>query len=351
MTSFNAMIKGTLFSLIRHTSGYKITRPFYSGIGHILCFHRVCKRNNIERLSMCSGLEVTPEYLEKIINFFSTRKYDIISLDQLLYNLEIRKINKKFVVFTFDDGYLDNLIYAYPIFKRYNIPFTIYITTGFADRSAVLWWHLLEDLILKKDYIAFEIEGMIFEYHCATLDKKENVFLKIRSLITESNETNYWDRIKQIFIPNQIDICKKTDESMLDWRKIQELSSDPLVTIGSHAVNHYCLSKLSEAGLRHEILESKRILESNINREIKHFSYPFGNRGEAGTREFKMTKECGYQTAVTGRSANVFFAHRCYLEALPRITMGEDLDEQRLIFLINGLTHCRNNRFKRVVTI
>jgi len=344
------MIKASLWSLARYTKGYKILKPFYSGLGHILLFHRVCEKSNTKRLPICSGLEATPEYLEKVIRFFSDHNYDIISLDQLSYNLQRRKINNKFVIFTFDDGYLDNLNYAYPIFKKYHVPFTIYITTGFSDRSAVLWWYLLEELILKKDYIAFEIEGKIFEFHCVTLDEKEKVFLKIHSIIIDSYGNNYWDRIKQIFISNQIEIHKKTEELMLNWRQIQELSSDPLVTIGAHTVNHYCLSKLSEAGAKYEILESKRRLESYINQEVKHFSYPFGHRKEVGAREFKIAKS-EFQTALTTRSANIFFAHRCHLEALPRINMGESLDEQRLICLINGLMHCRHNNFKQVVTV
>jgi peptidoglycan/xylan/chitin deacetylase (PgdA/CDA1 family) len=34
---------------------------------------------------------------------------------------------QKNVVFTLDDGYADNFINAYPIFKKYNIPFCIYV--------------------------------------------------------------------------------------------------------------------------------------------------------------------------------------------------------------------------------
>ncbi len=348
--SLNELMKANLLSLVRCTRGYKLLKPFYSGIGHILTFHRVCGKNNGKRLSMCSGLEVRPEYLENVVNFFLSHDYDVISLDQLSHNLQRDKINKKFVIFTFDDGYIDNLTYAYPIFKRYHIPFTIYITTGFPDRSAVLWWYLLEEMILERDFITFEIEGEIFNFHCAAFEEKEKVFLKVLAIIKNSHENNYWGRIQQIFVSNRIDIHKKTEELILDWQQIRELSNDPLVTIGSHTVHHYCLSKLSEAGVRHEILESKRKLESHIDREVRHFAYPFGHRKEAGAREFKLTRECGYQTALTGRSANIFLGHRDHLEALPRITMGESLDNQRLLFLINGLMHCRNNNFKRVVT-
>lgn len=351
MISLNSGFKEKLLTLLVATQGYRIIKPFCSGIGHILLFHRVCKKDTVKRLSMCSGMEVTPEYLEMVIRFFLKHDYDIISIGQLFDNLQRCKIKKKFVVFTFDDGYLDNFTYAYPVFKKYNIPFTIYITTGFMDGTAVLWWYSLEQLVLEKNYIAFEIDGKTLEFHCAKLKEKEQVFLNIRSIIRNSHENNYCDILQKIFIQNRIDIYKKTEELILNWQGVKALSNDSLVTIGIHTANHYCLSNLSETAVSYEIIESKKRLEFCIDREIKHFSYPFGNREEAGKREFAIVKKCGFQTAVTSRSANIFFKHRYYLESLPRITIGEDLDERRLDFLINGLMHFRNNKFKRVVTV
>lgn len=350
MKSFNKIIKPYLLSLVNFSKGYKLMRPFYSGIGHVLLFHRICKKNNTQRLSRCSGLEVTPEYLDKTIRFFLEHHYDIVSLGKLSDIFAKRNINKKFVIFTIDDGYLDNLTVAYPIFKKYNIPFTIYITTGFPDKSAVPWWYLLEDLILKTNSVVFKIAGKIFEFRCASLDEKERAFLEISTIIKSSQGDNYWGKIQQIFIMNQVEMYKRIEEMMLNWQQIRELSSDPLVTFGAHSVNHYCLANLSESEARYEIFESKKKLESHINREVKHFAYPFGGKGEAGAREFKIVKELGFQTAVTGRSANIFKGHRSYCEALPRITMGENLDFQKLVFLVNGLMHCRNNNFKQVVT-
>ena len=47
---------------------------------------------------------------------------------------------RRFVCFTFDDGYRDNLQYALPILKKYDAPFALYIPTSFPDRPGELWW-------------------------------------------------------------------------------------------------------------------------------------------------------------------------------------------------------------------
>ena len=113
-------------------------------------FHRVCPEHPSPRIRSNSGLEVTPEYLEKTILFLRENNYEIVPLGQVEKILNGDYLEKKFAVFTFDDGYADNYRFAYPIFKKHGVPFTIYVTTDLPDNKAILWWYLLEDLVLKK---------------------------------------------------------------------------------------------------------------------------------------------------------------------------------------------------------
>lgn len=351
LQSFKQNFKDGVCSVLEHTGAYRLTEQLYSGIGQILVFHRVCPLDTIKRNPVCAGLQVTPEYLEKALNFFISRDYEFISLDRLVCILRAGEAGKKFVAVTFDDGYADNLTYAYPIFKKYNIPFAIYVTTNFVDRKAVLWWFLLAELALAKDYVTFKIENKVFRFNCFSESEKRNFVLKIYSIILDSSEKNCMDNIKSIFGSYYNDLYEKTDKLMLKWEQINQLSADPLVTIGAHTVNHYALSKLSGQAAKYEILESKKIIEFHIKKEVRHLSYPFGGRAAAGKREFAMARECAFETAATNNIANVFFAHRDHLESLPRIEIGEDVDSQRLKFLMSGFVHCVHNRFKRLVTV
>jgi peptidoglycan/xylan/chitin deacetylase (PgdA/CDA1 family) len=47
------------------------------------------------------------------------------------------KLPPKPVVLTFDDGYLDNWVYAYPVIKQYNLHAVVWMTTDFVDPSTV----------------------------------------------------------------------------------------------------------------------------------------------------------------------------------------------------------------------
>jgi len=342
-------MKRILKTLYLHCSF--ITRPLYGGIGYILVLHRVCPPAPGTRLEANTGMEMTPETLEAVIQFFRNRDYEFISPDQLVERLSGRKNKRKFVVFTLDDGYADNYLHAYPVFKKHQVPFTIYVTTSFPDREAILWWYLLEDLLLEEDSIVIKTNSAEQEFNCSSWNEKAETFWDIRSIIMNTPINDYRETVTRIFAPYGIDMYRKTAELALSWEQVALLSRDPLVTIGAHTVNHYTLSKLSPTEIKNEILECKRRLESHLGKEVLHFAYPYGGKEEAGKREFDLVKECGFKTAVTARFAGIFPAHRQHLECLPRIFIHAGADDDFLKQVINGTIAGMANRFKRVVTI
>ena len=81
------------------------------------------------------GISISKEKFEEHIEFLR-HEYEIIPIDKMYEH----NLNRKTIAITFDDGYKDNL-YALELCEKYNIPFTLYITTGF---------------IGKKDYLTTE---------------------------------------------------------------------------------------------------------------------------------------------------------------------------------------------------
>ena len=98
---------------------------------------------------------VSPENFAKQMEYIKKNGYEVITLDELvgsIRNKEHLKRNK--VVITFDDGYQDNFINAYPVLKKYQFPATIFLITDFIDKNpAFLSWS--EVKIMSKDKISF----------------------------------------------------------------------------------------------------------------------------------------------------------------------------------------------------
>jgi peptidoglycan/xylan/chitin deacetylase (PgdA/CDA1 family) len=323
-----------------------LTRPFYSGRGQILMFHRVVPESKKLRVHNHKSLEVTPEYLEHLILFFKDLNYQFISLNDLYLLRDEANKNKKYVIFTFDDGYVDNYQYAYPIFKKHNIPFTIYVTTSLPDSEAILWWYLLEDIVVNKSLIKIAFEGKEVTFRTETLGEKENAFEKIRSWFALADKKKQDSLIKSLFAGCEADIVKKTKDLSLTWQHIYELSQDPLVTIGSHTVNHFPLNSLTEEQSVYEINESKKIIESHISKEVKHFCYPLGSYGK---KEIEILKKANYESATTIKMANIFVRNLEQPFSLPRIMINSLTTDPILHLQVNGFLPAVRNKFRRVV--
>jgi Xaa-Pro aminopeptidase len=69
-------------------------------------------------------------------------------------------LRRPFVCFTLDDAYRDNLKYAYPVFKRYGIPFTIYAPTDYLDGAGDLWWLSLEHALVRLSHLDVRMDGV-----------------------------------------------------------------------------------------------------------------------------------------------------------------------------------------------
>lgn len=349
----NAYLKKKVISKVAPvitTAGlHHLFTRFFGGIGHVLMFHRITPQSKQKRVHNHLSLEITPEHLERIINFFIKQNYVFLSLDQLYEGFISGKFpEKKFVVATFDDGYKDNLEIAYPIFKKYGIPFAVYITTGIPNKTAILWWYILENMILQTNTVEFSWNEKNYVYTCRTSAEKEKAFELIQSFIHDNFALdNHLQLFGAIFKGFQTDLTMNSGLLGLNWDEIRLLNQDPLVTIGAHTVNHFNLSKLPEKALKSEILESKIELEKELGQPIMHFAYPFGKSHHASSREFECAMDIGFKTATSTNMGNIFQEYDQMLFSLPRININRVTNEHVLKLQSSGLLPLIVNKGKK----
>lgn len=77
------------------------------------------------------GIWVKVENFERQMKLLASRGYSTISLDALLSSFDKKsQLPEKSIILTFDDGYQDNYLYAFPILKKYNFTATIFLVSG-----------------------------------------------------------------------------------------------------------------------------------------------------------------------------------------------------------------------------
>ena len=105
-------------------------------------------------------------------------------------------------------------------------------------------------------------------------------------------------------------------EDYLDWRGLQELMKAG-VDIGSHAVTHRSLARISLVESEAEIVESRASLERGLNIPITTFAYPYGTLADFNEDIATVLRNGGYQLAFTSQHGAI----RAHSNAmtLPRI--------------------------------
>lgn len=276
----------------------RINKVLHPEWGHILMLHRVVESRS--RLKENRNIEITPQFLESTIIKYLNKGFRFVSLDEINSIISQKHYNpifqKKFVCFTLDDGYRDNFEVAYPIFKKYNVPFAINVTTDFLNRKALLWWYALEQLGVSDD------EFEIFRQKVFVM-KKEDI------------EIAFNNRFPQ----GAFSFPAIISEMAMTENQLKEIAQDPLCTIGCHTVTHTKLDILSETEQMREIVVAKNHLQQLLGQEILYFAYPYGFYNDC---TLSLLSQCGICLAMRTYGGKIYRSSNCF--ELPRIELKQD---------------------------
>ena len=349
MTGLKKTIIRSGLETLYFSAAHHFMRPFVGGLGAILTLHHV-RPPRPDRFQPNRLLEVTPSFLDDVVRSLRRSRADLVSLDEMHRRLTAGEVGRRFVCVTIDDGYRDTLQWAYPILKKHEVPFAVYIPTSFPDRLGELWWLALEAVVGRNKRIRLLIDGKEQAFECATVEDKRHLFEElygwVRSFKTEGELRKV---VRDLAGRYQVDVMAFCEELCMSWDELNKLAADPLVTIGAHTVNHVMLAKVPEKVARSEMEMSRSVIEAALGTRPEHLSYPVGDSTSAGPREFRIAAELGFKTGVTTRPGVIFPEHREHLMALPRISLNGEHQQLRYVrVLVSGAATAVWNGFHRV---
>ena len=343
------IIRGA-FETLYFSGLHHMLRPFVGGVGAILTMHHV-RPPRAGSFQPNRLLEISPMFLDGLLRRLRRARIDVISLDEMHQRMVTGNFKRRFVCLTFDDGYRDVLRWAYPLLKKYETPFALYIPTSFPDQRGELWWIALEAVIAQNKRIGLTVNGRDQFFECGSIREKRQLFNEVynwlRAMKTDAEVRKV---VRDLCAQSSIDIGSFCRDLCMSWEEIAALAADPLVTIAAHTVTHPMLKKVpSDAAVRAEMEQSRAVIEAALGVRPQHLSYPVGDPTSAGPREFRIAAELGFKTAVTTRPGVLFRGHREHMTALPRLSVNGEFQRQRYVkVLMSGAASAVWNGFRRV---
>ena len=112
--------------------------------------------------------------------------------------------------------------------------------------------------------------------------------------------------------------CNLIDtENHLSKEQLLDLSKSPIVTIGSHDLNHVPLPSLSSDKQFSELVDSKEKLETLIGKPVKYLAYPYGQQNKETSVILKTHKPYTHAFLAGGLCYNWLTSLKRY--KLPRL--------------------------------
>ncbi|MBI5970724.1 MAG: polysaccharide deacetylase family protein [Deltaproteobacteria bacterium] len=201
-------------------------------------------------------ITVTPEGFGAQMRYLKEAGFTTLGMNELQDYAEGKsEVREKSVMITFDDGYLDNFVYAYPHLRANGIKATVFAVTGWMDAAS----NQSEE---KK------LSGL------DELKKRPPTHNYCKSLIAEG-----------LF-----------HRAVMNWDMAVEMHGTGLVEFHSHTATHALCDAITKDDLARELELSKETVELNIGRPCSALCWP---KGRFNALAVETAKEAGYRGVFT----------------------------------------------------
>jgi hypothetical protein len=287
-------------------------------------------------------------YFEDQMNYLTRNGYKTVHLDDIFIHQSI--IGPKNVWLSFDDGYLDNWVYVYPIIRRLGIKITIFVTPEFVDPRDLrrpnlddVWLNkvTMKDLpnagfLSWREMREMEESGLVdIQSHTLTHTKWEisSDIEFFHNVFTDSLYpiTNRQKALKPFYmetegfnlqLPYGFPILKSASSVIAkkaivnrdyEEKLIDALSPSPMdyknnvtkaksIHQNYHQMNaiieRYETDDEYQKRVYSELSDAKTIIENNLNKVVHYCCWPHGDANEFA---FQTALNCGYKAVTRGK--------------------------------------------------
>jgi peptidoglycan/xylan/chitin deacetylase (PgdA/CDA1 family) len=284
----------------------------------VLMYHRVAAPG-LDPWDLC----VSPAHFQDHLGALRDWGATILPLADLVAAAEQKRLPRRALAITFDDGYADNYRSAFPLLERSDAPATIFVTTGPVLAAREFWWDALEHLLLGGALPArLQAPVGASAREWTTSDPPalyRQVWAALSDLPPEGQQAALAALAAQLGrVPHR---PRETHRPMTPAELVEFAGrSRGLVEFGGHTADHPRLPTLPPARQRDQILRGKDELEAMIGMRVQSFSYPFGahdGHGVAAVREAGFLRACTTSGAGIGHRPDQFRLARVPVPDMP----------------------------------
>jgi peptidoglycan/xylan/chitin deacetylase (PgdA/CDA1 family) len=273
----------------------------------ILRYHSVCEHDSSPLSYIDPGLSVPLEGFDRQMRFLRER-YTPVSFEDVVDAVVGRRpLPPLAVAVTFDDGYLDNYQYAFPVLEKYGIAGAFYITAGCVNMGEPLWTSRLRYYFMATARASLSLTApQPKQFDLTSPAARHASFAYTIATIKSAGKVRGGEIFRDVEAKLAVTDLAPLMDTMMSWEQIEEMGKAGQA-IGAHTLTHPNLPGLPPEEALTEIAGSKSLIEEKVKMPVLHFAYPNGR----GVSHFNqpvrdMVKKAGFLSSVTSIDGPVF---------------------------------------------
>lgn len=230
--------------------------------------------------------------------FFLKNNFNIVTMEEVIeaWNSPGMKLPEKALLLTFDDGYIDNFQFVFPVLKENGLQGSFFIPgKTFAENTLldVNKIHFLlasaEIGIIVDDIFCLlekyrDIEGIIpsnqelySRYAVANrFDNKDTIFVKriLQTILPENMRNKISEELFKKYVGVSEEVFAR--ELYMNYDQIKCMKSEGMF-IGLHGYDHYWLGNLPKEQMQQDIEKALSVMEEFVEKDAWVLNYPYGS--------------------------------------------------------------------------
>lgn len=259
---------------------------------YVFTYHRVGNRGDCgynRNLFSCTAGQFRDH-----VALFKDR-FDIVNVDRLASFAEHGYSGRRpLALITFDDGYLDNYLLAYPVLRDMGVPAVFFVPTDFVGSQRLLWNDEIAWMLRNTRRPTIRVPAAVTEFSLADGQRETSIREILRHV-----------RGCPVPIAEQVDRIREAcggasppaegdRPRFMDWTQLREMSAGGM-DIGSHTRSHTPLARLSPDRQREELAGSRAALESELRTPVRSVAYPVGDGSAYTAQSCEIARDVGYR--------------------------------------------------------
>ena len=239
----------------------------------VFTFHRVLNAAERQTASSLPGIVVTQESFDQLCRY-AARNFEVADAAAVEPGIPSRRVK---VVFTFDDGWRDNVTTALPILQKHSLPATVFVCPALVGTDLPFWHEKMVRLLQRRRPAPGEAEIS------ATVESWKHRSQEERDAFLCSLEKSQGESVHQPAGANRL----ATHSELVTLNRSG-------LRLGSHTDRHELLTMIGNEEIRKELCRSIAGVQSITNKPCDLFAYPNGDCSPAARQ---LVSEAGFSRA------------------------------------------------------